>query len=182
MNSHDTFVIRGGRELKGEIEVKGAKNAALKILAAALLSHEPCTITNMPDIEDVQRMQELLESIGVKINKDKEKTIVEADNVTTKPLDKALVESIRASILLAGPLLARHGEVVIPHPGGDKIGQRPIDFFIDGFKAWGVNVKVEDRNYHLPAKKLTGGNILLPRVSVTVTEEMMMTAVLAEGK
>src|SRR3989338_2381639 len=151
MNSHATFVIRGGRELKG-------------------------------DIEDVQRMEELLRSIGVKISKTKQHTTIETSEVQAGPLDRSLVESIRASILLAGPLLARHGEVIMPHPGGDKIGQRPIDIFLDGFKALGVTVEVRDRSYRLTTKKLTGGVILLPRVSVTVTEEMIMTAVLAEGE
>src|SRR3990167_6475759 len=182
MNSHATFVIRGGRELKGEIEVKGAKNAALKILAAAVLSREPCVIKNLPDIEDVQRMEELLRSIGVKISKTKQHTTIETSEVQAGPLDRSLVESIRASILLAGPLLARHGEVIMPHPGGDKIGQRPIDIFLDGFKALGVTVEVRDRSYRLTTKKLTGGVILLPRVKITVTEEMIMGAVLAEGE
>src|SRR3989338_3004616 len=101
MNSHATFVIRGGRE------VKGAKNAALKILAAAVLSREPCVIKNLPDIEDVQLMEELLRSIGVKISKTKQHTTIETSEVQAGPLDRSLVESIRASILLAGPLLAR---------------------------------------------------------------------------
>src|SRR3989338_1288859 len=159
MNSHATFVIRGGRELKGEIEVKGAKNAALKILAAAVLSREPCVIKNLPDIEDVQRMEELLRSIGVKISKTKQNTTIETSEVQAGPLDRSLVESIRASILLAGPLLARHGEVIMPHPGGDKIGQRPIDIFLDGFKALGVTVEVRDRSYRLTTNKLVAAHI-----------------------
>lgn len=181
MNSHETFTIRGGQELKGEIRVNGAKNAALKILAASLLSSEPCVITNLPDIEDVHRMIELLESIGVAVTANNGKTTVETREAGIGPLNKKLVESIRASILLAGPLLARHGEVVMPHPGGDKIGQRPIDIFLDGFRALGVEVEEQDRSYRLTCKNLRGGEILLPRVSVTVTEEMMMTAVLARG-
>lgn len=182
MNSHETFTITGGAELSGEIEVKGAKNAALKILAAALLSDEPCVITNMPDIEDVWRMEELLNSIGVKITKSGASTVVETKNARPGPFEKPLVESIRASVLLAGPLLARHGEVTMPHPGGDKFGQRPIDIFLDGFRALGVKVETRDKSYHFSAKKIIGGYILLPRVSVTVTEEMILTAVLATGK
>ena len=181
MNSHETFIIQGGGELTGEIKVNGAKNAALKILAASLLSTEPCIITNLPDIEDVHRMMELLESIGVKITANDQATIVETRHAAAGPFDKKLVESIRASILLAGPLLARHGEVTMPHPGGDKIGQRPIDIFLDGFRALGVEVEEHDRSYRLTCKKLRGGEIILHRVSVTVTEEMIMTAVLAEG-
>src|SRR3989338_4839496 len=181
MNSHETFIIQGGGELTGEIKVNGAKNAALKILAASLLSTEPCIITNLPDIEDVHRMMELLESIGVKITANDQATIVETRHAAAGPFDKKLVESIRASILLAGPLLARPGEVTMPHPGGDKIGQRPIDIFLDGFRALGVEVEEHDRSYRLTCKKLRGGEIILPRVSVTVTEEMIMTAVLAEG-
>ena len=174
MSTHKSFVISGGGELSGEIDVKGAKNAALKIFAAALLSDESCAITNLPDIEDVHRMEELLQSIGVKIE-------INASQIRSDALDRKLVESIRASILLAGPLLSRFGEITMPHPGGDKIGQRPIDIFLDGFQQFGAEIDIFDRSYTLKAAKLTGANIVLPRISVTATEALMITAVLADG-
>lgn len=179
--THETFIIEGGAKLQGEIRVNGAKNAALKILAASLLSSEPCIIKNVPNIEDVERMQELLESIGVKVTRQKQEITIDPSHISKTNLDQRLVERIRTSILIVGPLLARFGEVTMPHPGGCNIGQRPIDIFLDGYRSFGANIVEEDGQYHLTAPKLVGATILLRRVSVTVTEEMMMTAVLAEG-
>lgn len=177
----NTFIIEGGQTLSGTIAVKGAKNAALKMMAAALLSTKPCTITNLPDIEDVRRMNELLTSLGAVVTTGPGGTTIDASTISGGTLDRRLVERIRTSILVCGPLLARTGEVTIPHPGGCNIGQRPIDLFLDGFRALGVTVEEQAEGYHLTTTKLTGATILLPRISVTVTEEMMMTATLAEG-
>lgn len=178
---HETFVIEGGRPLAGEITVNAAKNAALKIMAATLLSKEPCTIPNLPHIEDVRRMRELMESVGVVFTETSTGTVIDASTISTGTMDRRLVERLRTSILLTGPLLARTGEVITWHPGGCNIGQRPIDLFLDGFRALGVTIEENTDHYRLSASKLRGGTIMLPRVSVTVTEEMMMTATLAEG-
>lgn len=179
---HQTFVIDGGAELSGEIEVKGAKNAALKIIAAALLSDEPCTITNLPNIEDVRRMCELVQSLGVIVTTAADgSTTIDPRNLENKQLDRKLVETVRTSILLAAPLLARFGEVKIAHPGGDKIGQRPIDIFLDGFAALGAKTEIQDDSYHLSAKHLRGSAIFMRRISHTATEAMIMASVLAEG-
>lgn len=178
---HNSFVIEGGQKLSGEITVNGAKNAALKMMAAAILSTEPCTITNLPDIEDVRRMSELMTSAGVKISNNSAGITFDAADVHGGELNRHLMERIRTSIMICGPLLARTGEVIIAHPGGCNIGQRPIDLFLDGYRALGVSIEELTDGYRLTTTGLCGATILLPRVSVTVTEEMMMTATLALG-
>ncbi|MFA6428322.1 MAG: UDP-N-acetylglucosamine 1-carboxyvinyltransferase [Candidatus Buchananbacteria bacterium] len=177
----EKYQIIGGNQLTGEIPVAGAKNAALKILAASLLSTKPLTITNLPVIEDINRMKDLLLDLGAKISNTTTSTIIDTSTVAKTSPTPELVRKLRSSVMLAGPLLARFGEVTLVHPGGCIIGKRPIDLFLEGFKALGAEVVEQADGYQLKAKKLTGAKIILPKVSVTVTEAIMMTATLANG-
>ncbi len=182
----EIFEIEGGQKLSGEIEVNGAKNSALKILAASLLSDEKCKITNFPFIEDTKRIMEIMEELGVRVEKNEELKEVEIDpsGIKGTSLTGELVRKLRASILLAGPLLARFGEVEIDHPGGCVIGKRPIDFFVDGFKKLGASCEENDQSVKIVSGNngLVGEEIIFPKISVTGTESLMMTAVLAKGK
>jgi len=175
------FIINGGKKLKGEIKVNGAKNAALKIIAASLLSEEKITIKNCPNIEEVNRLLELCTDLGVHVKRDHEEVQLSAAKIKTTKLNPELVKKIRVSVMLIGPLLARLGEVTMPHPGGCAIGQRPIDIFIDGFKRLGAHVEENSEGYIFKAKKLKGASFFFPVISVTATESLMMTATLAEG-
>lgn len=177
------YLINGEAKLAGEIRVAGAKNAALKILAASVLSTKPWVIKNCPNIEDVRRLAEILTDLGAKADwRDNELTIDNSEIKKANP-NPELVRKLRSSIMLAGPLLARFGEVEMAHPGGCIIGRRPIDMFVAGWSKMGA--KIDDRHhegaYTLKAKKLIGTKIILPWVSVTVTESLMLTACLAEG-
>jgi UDP-N-acetylglucosamine 1-carboxyvinyltransferase len=175
------FIIKGGKKLKGEIKVNGAKNAALKVIAAAFLSEEKITIKNCPNIEEVNRLLELATDLGVQVKRRDEEVEMIAGKIKTTKMNPELVKKIRVSVMLIGPLLARLGEVFMPHPGGCAIGQRPIDIFIDGFKKLGARVDENSEGYHFSAKKLKGATFFFPIVSVTATESLMMTATLAEG-
>lgn len=176
------FEIIGGKRLNGEIEVRGAKNAALKAVAAALLSRERWTITNFPLIEDTKRILEMVELLGAKVKCGKGKVEIQASGIGTSRLDDNLTKKLRASIILAGPVLARTGKVRMHHPGGCVIGKRPIDMFLDGFQKFGASVKWSNSHFELKAKKLRGAKIFFPKITVTGTETMMITAVLAEGE
>jgi len=176
------FEITGGKKLNGEIEVKGAKNAALKAVAAALLSREKWTITNFPAIEDTQRILEMVEGLGAQVERGKGKVEIRAGEIGTSDFDDKLAKKLRASIILAGPVLARTGHVRMHHPGGCVIGKRPIDMFLDGFGKFGASVKWTNNHFELKAKKLKGARIFFPKITVTGTETMLITAVLAEGE
>lgn len=154
--------LGGRRVLRGAIAVKGAKNAALKALAASVLFDDPIPMQNLPDIEDVKRMQELLAG-GLPV------------------LKKDIAERLRASIVLTGPTLARYGTVTFPFPGGCVLGERPIDLFLDGLRSMGATVEEKDDLFVISGK-LRGAKIFFPSVSVTATETMMLAAVLAEGE
>lgn len=177
---NERFIINGGKKLEGKIAVYSAKNAALKILAASILTSEPVKIANLPQIEDINRMKELLADLGVKNNSD----IFDSSRLKNSKLNYDIADRFRSSIVLTGPLLARTGKVSFPHPGGCTLGKRPIDFFIDGFKALGASIKKTGSNFIAIAKnkKLIGAKFVFPMVSVTGTETLMMAAVLAEGK
>jgi len=182
----DKFVINGGKKLSGVISVNGAKNSALKILAALVLSNEKCAISNFPFIEDTLGAIDILKELGAEIVVDKEnkKVLVNPEKINKTQLDSHLVRRLRSSILFAGPIMARLGEVQMEHPGGCVIGKRPIDMFLDGFEKFGAEVKITEAGFKLKrkGKKLKGAEIFFPQVTVTGTEAMMMTAVLAEGK
>lgn len=184
MFSMQKFIINGGKPLSGNIEVKGAKNAALKIYPVALLTQEPIRIFNLPEIEDCLRAQEMLKALGHSVKKIKQgEAEIQLKNKTCINLPGELVNKFRASIMFVGPLLATCQEVSFPHPGGCVIGAgtRPIDVFLDGFKKMGAEIEISDNCYHLTAKKLKGSEIFFSKISVTGTESLMMTACLAEG-
>jgi len=176
----EQFIINGGKKLKGKIVVSNAKNAALKILAASTLTSKPVKVANLPRIEDVGRMKELLVDLGVKFYSD----TLDCSRLKKTDLNYKIADQFRASIVLTGPLLARFGKVSFPHPGGCTLGKRPIDLFIEGFKALGASVKKTGPIFTAIAKnkKLIGGKFVFPIISVTGTETLMMAATLAEGK
>ncbi len=178
----EKFVIEGGYPLSGEVTPAGNKNAALPILAACLLTDEPVVLHNMPDIGDVQAMRALLESLGTTVtNVDEHTWQVQAKEVRPASLDPDLCRKIRASILLAGPMTARAGELQLPPPGGDVIGRRRVDTHIIALQNLGAQVEY-GRSFHFSAPKgLRGADILLDEASVTGTENAIMAAVMAKG-
>lgn len=183
----EKFVIRGGKSLKGEIEVGGAKNSALKILPAAVLFSEPIIVKNVPQLEDVKRMVELLKELGAGIKSEGKKTLkVDASRLKKFAIQENVAKNFRASIMLAGPILARYGEVALPHPGGCVIGKRPIDLFLEGFKAFGAkinsNPSAKTPVYKIKAQTLKPADYTFRIVSVTGTECLMLTATLIKGK
>ena len=177
----EKFIIEGGHPLTGEVFPSGNKNAALPILAACILTDEKIILRNLPDIRDVQAMRALLESLGVSIRcKDSHTWVIQAKEICPADLDPNLCKDIRASILLAGPMLAREGRIHIPPPGGDVIGRRRVDTHILALGALGVRVNYE-RDFSFHVDKLIGAEILLDEASVTATENTIMAAVLAKG-
>src|SRR3989344_421920 len=187
----ERFVIEGlggEKTLSGTVSIHGAKNAVLPGMAAALLFKDALTIDNVPGIEDVKRLTELLEGFGaVVVEKPNRSLTIDTTTVTKTKFDRAVAKRLRASIILSGPLLARYGEAAFPYPGGCVLGQRAIDLFLQGFRAMGAEVKEgkdgEDDIFRLSVagKKLHGADIFFSQISVTATETMMMAAVLAEG-
>jgi UDP-N-acetylglucosamine 1-carboxyvinyltransferase len=176
------FDIRGGDVPQGEVTPSGNKNEALPVLAAALLADEPVTIGNLPDIIDVNVMLALLEDLGAKIGRPAPHEVtVDARALVDKPLDAGLCRRIRASILLAGPLLGRFGHVVLPLPGGDVIGRRRVDTHFEAFSQLGATFRADASGYRLSARPLRGTDIFLEEQSVTGTENAVCAAVRAEG-
>ncbi|WP_447637922.1 UDP-N-acetylglucosamine 1-carboxyvinyltransferase [Flavobacterium microcysteis] len=185
----ETFKIEGGVPLKGEITPQGAKNEALQILCAVLLTPEKVTINNIPDIIDVNKLITLLKNLGVKVEKiGKGSYTFISDEVNMAYLESEAFKkegsSLRGSIMIVGPLLARFGKGYIPKPGGDKIGRRRLDTHFEGFINLGASFRYnrEDHFYGVEATKLTGTSMLLDEASVTGTANIVMAAVLAEGK
>jgi len=175
--------LEGKRSLKGEIAVGGAKNAILKILPASTLFKDAVAIENVPAIEDVARMTELLEAAGAQVARAGTALSVEQPAEWNPVLDKKIAERLRASIVFTGPLLARTGHAEFPFPGGCVLGERSIDVFLNGFKAMGASIQEDDSYFTISTKgKLQGAHIVFPLVSVTGTETLMLAAVLAEGK
>ncbi|MCL6296113.1 UDP-N-acetylglucosamine 1-carboxyvinyltransferase [Jejuia spongiicola] len=185
----EIFKIEGGHQLKGSIQPQGAKNEALQILCAVLLTPELVTIHNIPDIVDVNKLISLLKKLGVKIEKQSQGTYTfQADNLNLKYLEspefKEDGKGLRGSIMIVGPLLARFGKGYIPKPGGDKIGRRRLDTHFEGFIKLGAKFRYsrEDHFYGVEADKLKGTYMLLEEASVTGTANIVMAAVLAEGQ
>ncbi|NMB63006.1 MAG: UDP-N-acetylglucosamine 1-carboxyvinyltransferase [Chloroflexi bacterium] len=177
----DKFIIEGGIPLKGEVVPSGNKNAALPILSACLLTEHPIILHNVPDILDVRTMRALLESLGVQFETlDTHTWKVEAKEVCPGELDPELCRNIRASILLAGPMLARAGYIILPPPGGDVIGRRRVDTHILALQKLGAEVEY-NRTFSFHCIGLTGADILLDEASVTATENTIMASVLAKG-
>jgi len=178
----EKFIIEGGIPLQGDITPSGNKNATLPILAACLLTEEPVILHNVPQIKDVIDMRALLESLGIQVDVlDKNSWRFTARDLHVGDLDPDMCRRIRASILLAGPMLARTGELHIPPPGGDVIGRRRLDTHILALKALGAQVSYE-RMLKFSVDKLIGADILLDEASVTATENVVMAAVTAKGK
>ncbi len=180
----DKLVINGGKPLSGELRISGAKNAALPILAATLLADEPVTIGNMPHLNDITTMIELLGSMGVTLMVD-EKLTVEVDSNTINDFSAPyeLVKTMRASILVLGPMLARFGRAHVSFPGGCAIGSRPVDLHLMGLEAMGATINVEEGYINAQVQgRLSGAHIVMETVTVGGTENIMMAAALAEGR
>jgi UDP-N-acetylglucosamine 1-carboxyvinyltransferase len=180
----DKLMIEGGVRLNGEVRISGAKNSALPILAATLLADEPITICNLPHLHDITTMLELIRRMGVELTID-EKLSVEVDTRTIKEFlaPYELVKTMRASILVLGPLLAHYGEAEVSLPGGCAIGSRPVDLHIRGLEAMGAEIKVEDGYIRARSNgRLKGAKIFFDVVTVTGTENILMAAALAEGQ
>jgi UDP-N-acetylglucosamine 1-carboxyvinyltransferase len=175
------YIVEGGHRLKGTIEPSGNKNAALPIIAAALLTEHPVTLENVPRIRDTETLVELIRSVGAEVEWQKRNTLaIHAKQIRAADLDPVLCARIRASILLAGPLLARCGEVTLPPPGGDVIGRRRLDTHFLAFEQLGATVTATDR-LQFRSARLTGADVFLDEPSVTATENALMAAVAAHG-
>jgi UDP-N-acetylglucosamine 1-carboxyvinyltransferase len=178
----EAFVIEGARPLSGTLRAAGNKNAALPIVAACLLTDEPVTLTNVPSITDVETMLELAADLGADVEHAGGGEVrITAAGVSKFELDDQLCSRIRASILFAGPLLARHGRAVVPPPGGDVIGRRRLDTHIHALTRLGADIRVE-RAYQMQAAGLRGAPVFLDEASVTGTENVIMAASLASGE
>ena len=178
----DKLLIEGGAPLSGEVGVSGAKNAALPILAAALLTDEPLTVTNVPHLRDVSTMLNLLAQMGVAVSMDEKLGVELAAKRISEPVAPyELVKTMRASVLVLGPLTARCGEARVSLPGGCAIGLRPVDQHIKGLQAMGAELAIEHGYISVRAKRLKGARICMDLVTVTGTENIMMAATLAEG-
>lgn len=176
------LVITGGKSLKGEVQASGAKNAALPLLAAALLTDEEMTFLNVPDLADVKTMLKLLEQLGCQISRDGHKVVISAREVLSTVAPYELVKTMRASILVLCPLVARFGHAKVSLPGGCAIGARPVDQHIKGLKAFGTEVSIDHGYVKADAKELVGTRIITDMVTVTGTENLLMAATLAKGR
>jgi UDP-N-acetylglucosamine 1-carboxyvinyltransferase len=178
----DKLVIQGGIPLSGEIRISGAKNAALPILCAALLTEEPLRIANVPHLRDVTTMLELLNQMGAEVSvNDRLEVEIVARDLHNPVAPYELVKTMRASILVLGPLLARCGQARVSLPGGCAIGSRPVDLHIKGLQAMGAEIEIEHGYILARAERLNGARIFMDTVTVTGTENLMMAATLAEG-
>ncbi len=179
----DKLLIEGGTALAGEVRISGAKNAALPILAGTLLATEPVTVSNVPHLNDVTTTISLLQTMGVQVTVDENLRVeVDASDVRNRTAPYELVKTMRASILVLGPLVARFGEADVSLPGGCAIGARPVDLHIAGLQAMGADVSVENGIIKARADRLKGAHIVFDTVTVTGTENLLMAAVLADGE
>ncbi len=181
----DKLLIRGGRLLEGEVTISGAKNAALPELCAALLTAEPVTLSNVPRLQDVSTTLKLLRNMGVKAERSEaqpDTVALDASGVTSPEAPYDLVKTMRASILVLGPLLARFGEATVSLPGGCAIGSRPVDQHIKGLQAMGAQITVEHGYIIAKTTRLKGARITTDMVTVTGTENLLMAATLADGE
>ena len=178
-----TIVTTGGTPLTGRVRIGGAKNAALPMMAAALLTDEPCVLENLPILEDISVMVELLRYLGAEVELDTEqhRVRIHAREIINRVAPAELVERMRASFLVSGPVLARTGEMETPAPGGCKLGSRPVDVDVRGFKRMGAGVYVGDGFYRMTAPRLEGADLYMDYPSHTGTENLLMAATLARG-
>ena len=178
----DKLFVSGGTPLRGEIRISGAKNAALPVLIASLLTKEPVKVSNIPHLHDITTTLELLGQLGVVVQVDEKMTIeADAGNVAEVRAPYDLVKTMRASILVLGPLLARFGEAEVSLPGGCAIGTRPVNLHLQGLRAMGAEISVSQGYITAKAKRLRGARVVMDIISVTGTENLMMAATLAEG-
>jgi UDP-N-acetylglucosamine 1-carboxyvinyltransferase len=178
----DKLIITGGSRLSGEIRISGAKNAALPILAATLLSDKPVSVGNIPHLHDITTTMELLGRMGVRLVVDEKMNIeVDSSTINSYVAPYELVRTMRASILVLGPLLARFGEAHVSLPGGCAIGTRPVDIHINGLIKMGADITVEGGFIHAKTTRLKGCRLVLEQITVTGTENLLMAATLAEG-
>ncbi|TSA22928.1 MAG: UDP-N-acetylglucosamine 1-carboxyvinyltransferase [Betaproteobacteria bacterium] len=177
----DKLIITGGVRLSGEIAISGAKNAALPILCASLLSAEPLTLTNVPELNDIGTMLKLLAQMGVKVERSAHTVTLDASALNNPLAPYEMVKTMRASILVLGPLVARCGTAKVSLPGGCAIGARPVDQHIKGLQAMGATVTVEHGYVHAEVTRLKGARLFTDMVTVTGTENLMMAACLADG-
>lgn len=175
------FKISGGSKLSGEVLVGGAKNAALKIIPASILANSSCVIKNVPQISDIEKLLEILSSIGVLCKFENGSVFVDPKNINSQHPDEKLVKKLRGSIVLVGPLLAKFGQAVFSEPGGCLIGSRSIDDHLDIFKQMGVKVEYKDEKFYLSGKP-KAGHVVLKKMSVTATENAIMASVFSDGK
>ncbi len=178
----DKLLVLGGAPLQGEVAISGAKNAALPILAASLLASHPVTIGNVPRLNDITTMLALLGDMGVHHSFDGKTVTIDASDIRRPLASYELVRTMRASILVLGPLLARFGQAVVSLPGGCAIGARPVDLHLKGLTAMGATIKVEKGYIHASASRLHGCRLVLDQVTVTGTENLLMAATLAQGR
>jgi UDP-N-acetylglucosamine 1-carboxyvinyltransferase len=178
----DKLLIEGGHRLSGEAEMSGAKNAALPILCAALLTRETLTLTNVPQLNDIGTMLKLLVQMGVVVHRDGNTVTLDASGLDNPVAPYEMVKTMRASILVLGPLIARCGEARVSLPGGCAIGARPVDQHIKGLTAMGTEISVEQGYVVARASRLRGARLFTDMVTVTGTENLMMAAALAEGE
>jgi UDP-N-acetylglucosamine 1-carboxyvinyltransferase len=178
----DKLLIEGGACLSGSVTISGAKNAALPILAGALLATEPVSISNVPELKDVTTMMSLLRTMGVQVTDDQTGLQLDATNVHRFQAPYELVKTMRASILVLGPLVARFGAADVSLPGGCAIGARPVNLHVNGLMAMGADVVVENGFIKARSDRLKGAHIIFDTVTVTGTENLLMAAVLAEGE
>ncbi|MCG8539750.1 MAG: UDP-N-acetylglucosamine 1-carboxyvinyltransferase [Clostridia bacterium] len=176
------YLITGGRKLRGELEISGAKNAVLPILAASVINGGVSVINGFPNLRDVDIMIKILMSLGCKVEKTYNSIIVNSRNIFTHEIDESLVREMRSSIFLMGPMLARFGKIKISYPGGCEIGHRPIDLHLKGLREMGVEITEAHGFLECSVKKLRGAEIHLDYPSVGATENIMLSAVLAKGK
>lgn len=179
----EKLILEGRRPLSGEIKISGAKNSALPILAASLLSDTPIKISNIPHLKDVTTIVSLLGQMGVRITLDENSSIeVDASGLSSFQAPYELVRTMRASVLVLGPLLARYGQALVSLPGGCAIGTRPVDQHLKGLRAMGAQIVIEKGYIKASAHKLKGAHVVMDMITVTGTENIMMAAVLAEGE
>ena len=179
----DKLVITGGSRLEGEVTISGAKNAALPILAATLLASEPVTVRNVPHLKDVTTTITLLQNMGARVTFDDKLNVeVDANALTEYRAPYELVKTMRASILVLGPLLTRFGKADVSLPGGCAIGARPVNLHVEGLQAMGADVTVANGYIRARARRLKGAHIVFDTVTVTGTENLLMAAVLAKGE
>jgi len=179
----DKLIINGGATLSGDVRISGAKNAALPILAATLLAETPMVVGNIPHLHDITTTMELLAQMGVQLTVDEKMRIeVDASNITHPFAPYELVKTMRASILVLGPLLARCGRADVSLPGGCAIGSRPVNLHIEGLRAMGADIEVENGYIRARAERLKGARLVMDLVTVTGTENLMMAAALADGE